>query len=195
MATNRKMSKFVHQSRKECDQNGQKIDVADHHIISKAQIREGMNKYMEEIPDNNVLKQKIEGYLNDDRNNAVKTLIINELPWADKDQAEVQDRHCKLLIQGFIWNPNNLVPGPTKDRGLDPKSKIDKELLKDLPPEYTTLASRPSNMLDKLTQLRSKDIEKATWEKRANGKFYFKPNSSDPSNVYDFPSYDQSSKS
>ncbi|CAF1087894.1 unnamed protein product, partial [Didymodactylos carnosus] len=124
--------------------------------------------------------------------------LLNEFRWTNRTDIQV---HYNSLVglykdnDGFIWNPNNLVPGPTKDRDLDPKSKIDKELLKHLSPEYTTLASGPSNMFDKLTQLRSKDIGKATWEKRANGKFYFKPNSSDPSNVYDFPSHDQSSKS
>lgn len=174
--------------RKGIDDMGNEVELTDHHIISKAEIRSQRNAFISTLTDEQ-LKAYMKTYLNDPGNASNKTFTMKELAGLKSSQNPSPDNlaqlHSEIRRRSVIWNPNNLVPGPPGEKCSDHcGSATDKEILSE---HNSAILYDPNlNILQKLTLLEPDSIEPTVWKKNKHGKFFYSPNSSGKG-TYSFP--------
>ena len=99
-----------------------------------------------------------------------------------------QWQYVEVLKKAYVWNPNNLLPGPPPHlRNNDPGCSIDTEILNKWPFKYRGIVYKSPNVSEQLTRIRSQDVRETTWRQDSTGKFDFAPNTYGQSGVSYFP--------
>ena len=116
--------KFNRQELRMCiDENGTEFVLHDHHIIPHWLIRNQMFALCSSTPNNLDLKNIIESYLNDARNECLRKIVEFEITTTLSHGGDI-------IAMSFYFNPNNLVFGPHQHfRSQDPYGGFDWELL------------------------------------------------------------------
>ena len=104
------------------DETDNEITIVDHHIIPRWLIREKLIDLCS-TPNDTDLKNILESYLNDARNERLRKIIEIEI-------TEQLSHGGQIIYMSFICNPKNLVFGPLRElRSHDRNGGIDLELL------------------------------------------------------------------
>ena len=135
------------------DETDNEITIVDHHIIPRWLIREKLIDLCS-TPNDTDLKNILESYLNDARNERLRKIIEIEI-------TEQLSHGGQIIYMSFICNPKNLVFGPLRElRSHDRNGGIDLELLAnaDLVEKKLQLEDPHFSLIEKLLMI-SDNIE------------------------------------
>ena len=158
-----------HSARYGIDEDGIKLSLSNHHIISRSHIKSWLINLLDSSVEKEI-KKIFETYLNDPRNEQLRESLNYEY-----SKAKDANKEFKIIYYAFLFNPKNLIVGPAKElRMNDPNDELDFEILsKNDSAIIPQLINSELSMCEKISMLANNEKRGvSTWIKEPQQNIY-----------------------